>query len=489
MYLRDEDRSYFENREFKKTLHSYEEALEKNQSIYMDADEFTDIAEYYMVNNQEQKALDAINLAVQLHPNSIDPQVFLARHEMFRNNLKKAYEICDAIPEQKDNEVLYLRAELLIREEKLKAAETVLEEGLGMAEEPEQFMYDSTVIFMDYMLWKQAERWCNRLKKECPSYPGLESLEAEILVVTARYDEAKILLNAMLDQNPYNSRAWHMLAESHCSTEAYEEAIEACEYALAIDERDFRALSLIANAYYHRGEYEVAHEYFTKALKEESDDVLHHMDAICLFQMGNFEEASDHLKIAGQMIINDENKKIYVAMQRALVEARLHNMDKAVRILEQVKKSINDRQLKHDFEVLYGQVLLENDALRRARNHFKKAFECTTDPEKTAVVIGLVFFEKGYYAEAVDMLASVADNPETEMSDYMLPYLAMCYRNLEIDDEYLLHLRLASIEVPELTEHLFKDIYPGVSPIEYPIYAFKEIYGTFPPGLDPSTDS
>ena len=84
----EEDYSYFENREFQKILYQYEDAVSHEQSVYMDADDLTDIAEYYMMNGRPTDAMEAIRIALALHPDSEDPQVVLARQAMVEGKLK-----------------------------------------------------------------------------------------------------------------------------------------------------------------------------------------------------------------------------------------------------------------------------------------------------------------------------------------------------------------------------------------------------------------
>ena len=48
--------SYFEDPEFKDILAKYEGMVESHTSVYFDAEELTDIAEYYAGQGEEQKA-------------------------------------------------------------------------------------------------------------------------------------------------------------------------------------------------------------------------------------------------------------------------------------------------------------------------------------------------------------------------------------------------------------------------------------------------
>ena len=83
-----EDLSYFQEEEFKKNLALYEQMLQGGQSVYLEADELTDIAEYYLVQNDTDKAMACIQYALNIHPGSIDPLIFLARQKMFNGDIE-----------------------------------------------------------------------------------------------------------------------------------------------------------------------------------------------------------------------------------------------------------------------------------------------------------------------------------------------------------------------------------------------------------------
>ena len=53
----EEDERYFQGKEFRDALARYENALRQGQSVYMEADELTDIAEYYMTRERDRKSV------------------------------------------------------------------------------------------------------------------------------------------------------------------------------------------------------------------------------------------------------------------------------------------------------------------------------------------------------------------------------------------------------------------------------------------------
>ena len=147
-----EDLSYFQEEEFKKNLALYEQMLQGGQSVYLEADELTDIAEYYLVQNDTDKAMACIQYALNIHPGSIDPLIFLARQKMFNGDIEGAKTIRDCITDPNDREVIFLNAELLLREGKEQEATTYLSEKAETEETPA----DVEAAVMLTILWITA---------------------------------------------------------------------------------------------------------------------------------------------------------------------------------------------------------------------------------------------------------------------------------------------------------------------------------------------
>lgn len=65
--------SYFNTSQFKQLLQNYENLRDKGICSYIDAEEFTDIADYYQMLGEPQKALEAIDMALKIFPGSALP--------------------------------------------------------------------------------------------------------------------------------------------------------------------------------------------------------------------------------------------------------------------------------------------------------------------------------------------------------------------------------------------------------------------------------
>ena len=64
----EDNNRYYQSRHFLRLLHRYEKAVSEGHMPYLEADELTDIAEYYMTGKQDEKANQAIQAAIDMHP-------------------------------------------------------------------------------------------------------------------------------------------------------------------------------------------------------------------------------------------------------------------------------------------------------------------------------------------------------------------------------------------------------------------------------------
>lgn len=477
--MRDEDLSYFEEEDFKANLARYEAMLGGGPSVYLDADELTDIAEYYMVKNDEQRANDCIDYALTLHPGDVDPLIFRARQQMFKGNYEQARAIRDTITDQTDREVYFLNAELMIREKKAdEASDYLVAKAAGMGKDRPLFVYDSACIFFDYELYEQALMWTDWLLQHEPGYK-VYSLRAEILLEADRPEEAVEMLDKALDIDPYAVAAWEMMADAHFMQEHFYEAIEAADFALAIDEHDGPARLTRANSHFHQGHNEEAHTDYCRYIDEhEANELPYFYDGICLYSMGRYEEALERLNMAEQCAMGMSTEQRRLLLQQAFVHSKLGHLQEALDYLDSARNEGEEGM--DDYRILQGYFHLENNDLKAAFSLFQQAMEESGGAPKTKYSIAATLAEKGIYEEAVFLFRQVMDEEPQGLGPACLSYLAYCYLQREEYDDYLDCLEKAGREDADNARNIFGESFPGVQPEEYYLYAYKEIKGTFP---------
>ena len=73
------DQEYFGSEEFRELLDSYETAVADGNYPFIDADDLVDIADYYNMSGDYDRAMAVVDYALQLYPNATLPNVFMAR--------------------------------------------------------------------------------------------------------------------------------------------------------------------------------------------------------------------------------------------------------------------------------------------------------------------------------------------------------------------------------------------------------------------------
>ena len=106
---------YYHSEKFKQLLRKYEELQENNISEIPCAEDLTDVAEYFHMLGEEEKALEVADYATRMYPSAVSPLAFKARMALLvDNNPQKADEIAESIIDKNDVDFLYLKAEIMI---------------------------------------------------------------------------------------------------------------------------------------------------------------------------------------------------------------------------------------------------------------------------------------------------------------------------------------------------------------------------------------
>ena len=142
---------YFDTGEFKEMLRRYEQSRAAGESIYLEADDLTDIAEYYHAKGRLDEALGAIDYALELFPGATLPLVFRARIALIKEqDAEKARRLIDRVDETDDPDYIYMAAEIMVFQKREKEADRFLTEQYAMLDDEEEqvdFCLDVATLF------------------------------------------------------------------------------------------------------------------------------------------------------------------------------------------------------------------------------------------------------------------------------------------------------------------------------------------------------
>ena len=291
--MKDNFAQYFDKPEFRASLARYEEMQLSGNSSYFEATELTDIAEYYAMNNEPHRAEEALDYAIRLHPENLDALIFKARARLINGHLSEAINIADSITDQNDREVLFLKAELFLANQQHRQANDIFR-ALIETEAYEADTYTDIIdLLVDNVQTDLANEWIEEAITRHPNNKLLMESTAYSYVQQERYDEAIALYNQLLDLDAYSTLYWEELGKIYFAREEYDRAIEAFEFAIAINDNDhYYAMYAVANCYFNIGNYEKAEEYYHIIHNQypETVDPLFHL-GMCRVNLGDDDSA------------------------------------------------------------------------------------------------------------------------------------------------------------------------------------------------------
>ena len=131
----------------------------------------------------------------------------------------------------------------------------------------------------------------------------------------------------------------------------------------------------------------------------------------------------------------------------------------------------------YSLSILY---FLENGKHAQAVERFKLAVDHSSHKANTLLSIAISYSEVQMYHDALDILQGMEKFFGESEYPQIYPYIAFCYYKGGDKKNYLKYLKESVHLNSEVTEYLFGKEFPGVSPAEYYMYAFRQVWGRFP---------
>lgn len=280
-------------RRMREMAESYEAAKAENRHIYLDAEDFTDLAEWYSRRNDYAKAEDVIQYALRLHPGNTDLLIESAYEHLDRADREGAQEILDQIEEEGD-EVTILRARMLMEYGRPNDAELELE--TLEYKYSQNNIVDVAYMYMETGYLEKAGEWleCWRWSTDDLDYC---TVMADYCLATSDFKQAITFFNKLIDSNPYAATYWYGLGRCYFSLKQYDKAIEACDYSLVSDDEFGDAYMLKGYAYSMLKNSEKAQENYEKAIRYNSmsPSSMHILMGINKLEACEWMEAYEHL--------------------------------------------------------------------------------------------------------------------------------------------------------------------------------------------------
>ena len=459
---------YYESKEFKDILRKYEDAHKTGESIYLDPDELTDIAEYYHILGNVNHAINVIEEAIGMFPGAVSPLAFRARIALLKeNNPQKANKFAELIEDKTDLEYFYIKAEIMLVENKRVEADEYLEEQYEEMEDVDRadFVIDVATLFADYEMMDKAQKWL--MRSDETEEPDYQELKGRIAMAKGNYEESERIFNKLIDQDPYSSPYWNHLASTQLMRNNIRDSIQSSEFSIAINPNDEEAILNKANGLLSLGNYEEAYKYFKRYAElcpnEESGQLY---QGIAALNLGQLEKGIEHLKKAEQLLKQDSPAQYEIYQELAFALSRKGELQEALDYANKLYHVAGNFD-KNEILVLRGHLLMENGQMKEAQDCFSKAINDSNGSPKVFLRIAISTYDNGYYRSAYRMLKTLRRVTDADFNEGY-SYMALCCQALGLADEFLENVKTACEVNPQEARIVLGELFPAeLEPEDY----------------------
>lgn len=371
----DQDNSA--DKELIEIINNYEKMKSENKSIYLDVDDFVDIAEYYSFNEKYLEAHEALLDGLKIHPDHPSLKIGQARVYFDEGNIEEARILIDIYGDSKNLESQMLNAEIYIDEGDIDKAEKILD-SLELEGNDER-MY-AEVAYL-YFAIGQIKKGINLLLKVMDMSPEDNEIKhtiAEGYQSMGMYDESIKLYESLLDKQPYSSEYWIGLAKAYFNQSKHDKAIDAADFALVAGNENGDANVIRAHSFLQLANYDVAVEEYKLALEKQAvtPEYAAKFISFCLFNQGKWQEALQYLAEAALENNEDSISFNEITLCTAQCFRQLGNMEDA----HAYCKTILDNNPDYvEAVLLEAEIYLAEGKRKEADKYFDKLLKLSTD--------------------------------------------------------------------------------------------------------------
>ncbi|NUN99492.1 MAG: tetratricopeptide repeat protein [Saprospiraceae bacterium] len=392
----------------------YETLLQDNLPCFFEEKEFLRIVGFYETEEQWDRALEAVDHALNCYGYSTDLHLKKAQLLIEGHKEALALQVLEqaAIFDPSEPGITLMKAEALCYlyryEEALELLEN-LKMGADAASLSDIYMIEALV----YETQEEYERMFYALRAALLADFGNQDAVEKLgicMELSRKYKESIPLYEEVLDHNPYAYMAWYNLGHAHAYFSNYEEAIEAYEFAIAINDQYEFAFRDCADLCFELKQYVKALRYYLEIaeLSEPDSDLMLHIGQ-CYQELGQNDMARDYYQRASQLdLFNDE--AYYCTGQTFSIE---ENWKQALRFY---KRAIQIDYHREEYHAAIAWTYHRLGQKEDADRHYREAIELAPEESNFWLEYAGALLETNRLDEALELLEEGSElTAETEL--------------------------------------------------------------------------
>ncbi|WP_301921031.1 lipopolysaccharide assembly protein LapB [Ferruginibacter sp.] len=354
--------------ELKELLQQYDNLKSGRSHSFIEEDAFEKIIDYFDEKDELIQALEVTEYAVNQYPYSsallIKRADLLIAAKKYKESLYylEQAEVLDS----SDINLYILKTDAYLALDQQEKAALVSEAALNYFEGDEklELLFELTDVYDDY---ENFDKVFDCLKMILEIDPNNEEALYKICFwtdFTGRNEEGIRLHQTIIEDFPFSELAWFNLAAAYQGIKLYEKAIDAYQYAVAIDEKFDYAWRNMGDAYLRLRKYKEAIEVLQKVLElARPEDVIYEAIGHAYDKLHNYALARLNYRKATHLNQDDSQLFYKIAvtyMNEGVWDSAIKNLHIAMRI----------HRLQPEYNLAMGQCYMEQGKIEDAVQYF-----------------------------------------------------------------------------------------------------------------------
>jgi Putative Zn-dependent protease, contains TPR repeats len=350
-------------------VEKYELMRASGRKMYLDADEFALLAEYYNAGGDNDEAETLIDEGLKMHPGSPELMLLRAKTLVFSEMYEEALDYMRLISDVGDLDLPLLKIEALLHLEKYGEADKLINRILE-----QELPIDDLYFFITEVgfLLNDVDKF-NRAISFLEESMKIDESNVDVIVDLAYAYEMKGNLekaidynNRLLDIDPYSYDGWVNIGKLYSMNEQYNKAIDAFDFALTINEEDVSVLKMKALSLYLNDNTAEAVSIFEECLKKSPDDEAVYDSLLEAYSA--IEQYDEMMKLI------DKKEALFgsegILAKRVLVLINKEDFEKARELFSQIPEAEKESL---DYFMIEGELAFHDEDFVRAEAAYIKA--------------------------------------------------------------------------------------------------------------------
>lgn len=393
--------NFFSEHDIFEVISRYKEMMEGKKSFFFDLCEFEDIIEFYIEHENSTRALEAVKIAIKRYPFASSLKLKYAKILDEKGLTGKAMQVISEIEgvEKFNYEFHLVKGYSLAKLGNHNEAYQAFDRAIKLScENRDEVAYDIAISFIDSGKENIALKYLllahelneNNLLVLCELASYSENIE--------QWEDVVKYYKKFLDIDPFAENIWYGLGYAYSRMDKNDKAVEAFDFALAINPRYYSAIFTKGEILTENGDYDRAIDLYNELVDTENDN----LQAICCLgecynQKGEYTIAKSYLNRAKR--IDSSNACVWYGI--AMI---YKNLKKHKSCISNLNKAIKLDKTNADYWFSLGLTYEELKQQEKAQKAFEQA--TALDPLKTEAWLSFadIMYKNNKTNDAIEIL-------------------------------------------------------------------------------------